>query len=75
MKASGSTTKLTAKELIFMQMVPGMLASGRMINNTGMERRAGLMAPFTGETTSKERKTEKENFLLLMLLFTREVSS
>lgn len=40
-----------------------------------MVKKAGQMVLSTEATTSKGRRTEKENFPLPMLLFTREVSN
>lgn len=51
-----------------------MKANGEMINNMEMERKYGIMdQKLTKENFMKERNTEKEDFLGVMVHITKEI--
>ena len=61
MKVSGKTIRLMVMENICIQTVLSMKATGKKTNNTGKEKKRGLMEPVIKEIMLKVRKMELAN--------------
>jgi hypothetical protein len=61
MKENGKMTKLMEKEHTLMLTEQGIKATGVTTSSTGSALKPGRMVPFTKDSTSKGRKTAREN--------------
>lgn len=74
MKDNGRMTKQTGKAYILMLMVPSTTASGKKTNSMASVLNLGQIMQFTKVSTSKEKRTVKENLPLEMVQSTKETS-